>query len=132
MMRLLWSRIGTHAVRHAVGGHREGSRLNIKLGFALLSSRRVGAWPKMLALAVGAAVAAGVVALEIPVESILAVLLPGLGLAMDLAADGAEAVVVSVLVASLLLPFIAPRGVVDAIIAERAGVAVPTLPSVGA
>ena len=132
MMRLLWSRIGTHAVRHAVSGHREGSRLNIKLGFALLSSRRVGIWPKMLALAVGAAVAAGVVALEIPVETILAVLLPGLGLAMDVAADGAEAVVVSVLVASLLLPFIAPRGLVDAIMAERASATVSSSPSIGA
>ena len=58
--------------------------------------------------------------LEIPLEGVLAVLLPGVGAAGDIAVDGVEAVVVPVLVATLLMPYLAPPSIVQQLRAERA------------
>jgi len=44
--------------------------------------------------------------LQVPLESILAFILPVVGIAGDLAVDGAEAVIGPVLVAALLLPYL--------------------------
>jgi len=122
MMKQLWNRLGTHAAHAVVGGQLQGSRLNMKLGFALLRDRRVSFWPKLFAIGIGGAVAALLVALEISPETLLAFALPGLGLALDFATDGLEAVLVPFLMGALILPFMAPRDLVNRVMAERAGV----------
>lgn len=131
MLKLLWNRVGRHAATAAVGGRFADGRFDIKLGFALLRDRRLAIWPKLLALAVGGALAALLIAFEISPEGILAVLLPGLGLALDFVTDGLEAVILPVLIGALVLPFVAPRNIVDTIMAERQGKSLPAVPQAG-
>jgi|SRR5579872_1393563 len=131
-MSSLLNRFGAQAVHAVAGGHIEGSRLNMKLGFALLRDRRVGIWPKLLSLAVGGAVTALLVALEIAPEAVLSAILPVLGIALDAVADGMEALILPVLIGALALPFVAPRHLVDTIMAERSGVTLEEPPPIPA
>jgi hypothetical protein len=93
--------------------------LDMRLGFALMRDRRVPLRTKLLAVLIGLAVTGLVEFLEIPFESILAALLPILGLAGDVVVDGAEIVAGPLLLANALLPFLAPREVVEHIRFER-------------
>ena len=65
MLKTLWNHVGARATHAVVGGQRQGSRLNMKLGIALFRDRRIGIWPKLIALAIGGALTALLVALEI-------------------------------------------------------------------
>jgi hypothetical protein len=94
--------------------------MNAPLGYALLRDRRVSLRPKLVALGAGLVVMGAIQVLQIPFESILAFVLPGVGAAGDVALDGAEAVVVPVLVATLLMPHLAPRSIVEELRAEHA------------
>jgi len=127
MMKEVWGRLGRHAATTVVGGQLQGSRLNMKLGFALLRDRRVSFWPKLLALGVGGALAAMLIALEISPEWLLAVALPGLGMALDFVTDGMEAVIMPFLFGALILPFIAPRDLVNQVMMERAATVGPAI-----
>jgi hypothetical protein len=95
--------------------------LDVKLGLALMRDHRVPWRAKLAALLLGVGITGLVEVLELPVEGLLSMLLPILGAAGDLALDGAELVAGPILLASLLLPFVAPREVVARIRAERAG-----------
>ena len=75
---------------------------------------------KMIALAIGAAVIGFIELLQIPLEGVFAVILPIIGLAGDIVFDGAEAVIGTVFVATLLMAYLAPARVVRQIRAERA------------
>jgi hypothetical protein len=94
--------------------------MNIQLGYALLRDRRVPLRPKIIALAIGAACFGLIEILQIPLESVFAAVLPILGIAGDVVLDGAEAVLGPVLVATILLPYLAPAPIVREIRAERA------------
>jgi hypothetical protein len=65
--------------------------MNIQLGYALLRDRRVSIRAKLAALGIGAAIVGKIELLQIPFESVFAVILPVVGVAGDLALDGAEA-----------------------------------------
>ena len=93
--------------------------LDVRLGFALMRDRRVPLRTKALAGLIGLAVTGLVEFLEIPFEGILAALLPILGIAGDMVVDGAEIVAGPLLLANALIPFLAPREVVDQILLER-------------
>ena len=71
---------------------------------------------------IGAAAIGAIELLQLPVEGVIAALLPFIGAAGDLALDSAEAVIGPVLVATILLPHIAPADIVRQIRAERARV----------
>lgn len=58
--------------------------------------------------------------LQVPFESVLAFVLPGVGAAGDVALDGVEAVVLPVLVATLLMPYLAPQSIVQELRAAHA------------
>ena len=92
--------------------------LDLKLGFALLTDRRVALRYKIGAVAIGFAAFAVLACFEIPVEEIVA-LVPFLGIIGDAALDGAEAIYVPVLLACVMLPYLAPATVVDRIRRER-------------
>ena len=92
----------------------------IHLGFSLLGDRRVPIRIKLIALGIGAAAVGAVEVLLLPVEAIVAALLPLVGVAGDLAVDSAEAVVGPVLIASLLLPHLTPARIVQQVRAELA------------
>jgi hypothetical protein len=94
--------------------------MNAPLGYALLRDRRVSLRAKFVALGAGLAVMGVIQLLQIPFESVLALVLPGVGAAGDVAVDGAEAVIVPVLVATLLMPYLAPPSLVQEVRAEHA------------
>jgi len=81
---------------------------------------RVPLGSKFLAFLAGFGITGVVEVLEWPVEGILAAVLPFLGIAGDVAVDGMEIVAGPLLLANLLLPYLAPREIVDIIRSERA------------
>ena len=96
--------------------------MNIQLGYALLRDRRVPLRSKLMALAIGVGVVGFTELLQIPLESLFAVILPILGIAGDVALDGVEAIFGPLLIATLLLPYLAPDPIVQQIRFERARV----------
>jgi hypothetical protein len=94
--------------------------LDVKLGFALMRDRRVLLRSKLFAALLGLAITGIVEFLELPVEWLLSMLLPILGAAGDFALDGAELIAGPLLLANVLLPFVAPRDIVAQIRSERA------------
>src|ERR1700683_3433959 len=94
--------------------------MNAPLGYALLRDRRVSLRPKFMALGAGLAVMGVIQLLQITFESLLAFVFPGVGAAGDVAVDGVGAVIVPVLVASLLMPYLSPQSIVQELRAEHA------------
>ena len=86
--------------------------MNLALGYRLLRDRRVSIRAKLIALGIGAAVIGIIELLQLPIEGVLATFLPFIGAAGDLAVDGAEAIIGPVLIASVLLPHLAPAHLV--------------------
>lgn len=95
--------------------------LDAKLGWTLLRDKRVPMGKKALALALGAGATAALLAAELPLNALVALILPGIGFGLDAIMDSAEVVVGPVLFASLVLPHLAPKNVVQQIRAERYG-----------
>ena len=102
--------------------------LDVKLGFALMRDRRVPLRSKLVSVLLGLAITGLVEFLELPVEGLISMLLPVLGAAGDFVLDGAEIIAGPLLLAHVLLPFVAPRPVVDQVRAERAAPGAPKSP----
>ncbi len=96
--------------------------LDLKLGYLLLGDRRVPVGFKIAAFAIGIAGFAILGAIEFPVEEVMAMALPVLGILGDFALDGVEAFIIPILLACLSLPYLAPGSVVDRVCRERAGI----------
>jgi len=79
--------------------------MDIKLGWKLLKDNRVPIRAKLAALGIGAACIAALEALELPLDTVLAAILPLVGITGDIALDGAEATFGPVLIATMLLPY---------------------------
>jgi hypothetical protein len=94
--------------------------LDLKLGYALLKDRRVPFLSKAAALVIGLGALAVVGVLELPVEEMIAAIVPFAGLGADLLLDGMEVVAGPFLVACLVLPYLAPANLVARIRRERA------------
>jgi hypothetical protein len=94
--------------------------LDVKLGFALMRDRRIPMRSKLVALLLGLGITGLVEFFELPVEGILSALMPILGVLGDVVVDGAELVAGPIVIAGVLLPFVAPRQIVDQIRSERA------------
>jgi hypothetical protein len=92
--------------------------MNMRLGYALLRDRRVPIRTKLIALGIGAASVGAIELLQLPVEGVVAALLPFIGATGDLALDGAEAIVGPLLIATLILPHLAPAQIVQQVRAE--------------
>lgn len=89
--------------------------IDIPLGFALLKDRRVPISKKLLALLVGVVGTALLLAIEIPLELLAAILAVPLGVV-----DGLEVILLPVALACASLPRISPVALVDQVRAERA------------
>jgi hypothetical protein len=98
-----------------------GKALDFRLGVALFRDRRVAVPHKMMALALGGVLIVALNALELPLEALVAFLLPIVGAGIDLAFNGVENIVGPLLLAALLLPHVAPKDLVRRIREERAG-----------
>jgi hypothetical protein len=94
--------------------------VDMKLGFALMRDGRVPLRSKAIALLLGLGITGLVEFMEIPVEGVLAALVPFLGIAGDFVIDGAEAIAGPLLLANALLPFVAPQEIVQRVRSERA------------
>lgn len=95
--------------------------VDLRLGMALMKDRRVPLRSKLTAALMGLAITGIVEFLEIPIEGVIAAVLPIFGITSDVMIDGAEAIAGPLLLATALLPHIAPRHIVEQIRAERAG-----------
>src|SRR5436305_14511241 len=81
---------------------------DLKLGYALLRDRRVRFASKAASLAIGLGALVLVAVLELPVEEIVAAVVPFAGVGGDLLLDGVEIIVGPLLVACLVLPYLTP------------------------
>ena len=100
-------------------GH--GKPLDFRLGVALFRDRRVPVPHKMMALALGVIILVSLNAMELPLDTLVAFLLPVIGAGIDLAFNGIENIIGPLLLAALLLPHVAPKALVERIRAERGG-----------
>ena len=98
--------------------HRRGW-LVLRLGFALLRDRRVSILTKLAALASGATLTAILVAIEFPLEGLIGLLVPFLGLAFDVAFDGLELIAFPLLISAIVIRWLAPKSVVESLLLER-------------
>lgn len=111
---------GHKMMHHAVGKHTaNGGLFDVQFGLALLRDRRVPVVSKLMALSAGAGIIALMISLELPLESLIGLILPLLGAVADVAVDGIEAVLGPVVIAALLLPHLAPSPIVHTILNER-------------
>ncbi len=94
---------------HAVGQAAKKKGLDLKLGFALARDRRVSVGLKFAALVIGVGLTGALVAIEVPLEGVIGLLLPALGFIVDVAFDGIEFLVLPVIIGALTLPFLIPR-----------------------
>ena len=92
--------------------------MDIRLGYRLLRDHRVPIPAKLVALGIGAACIGVLELLQLPLESVLAAILPLIGITGDIAFGGAEAVVGPVIIATMLLPYLLPEPLVRQIRAE--------------
>ncbi len=77
--------------------------LEIGKGFQLFRSRQIAMTTKFGAFSVGALLTALLVMLEAPIETIVGVLLPP-AIAVDMVVDGAEVIILPLLIAAAVLP----------------------------
>jgi hypothetical protein len=92
--------------------------MNIRLGYRLLRDHRVPIRAKLMALGIGAACIGALEVLQLPLEAVLAGILPLIGITGDIAFDGAEAVIGPVIIATMLLPYLVAPPLVRQIRAE--------------
>lgn len=110
-MNSVFRKAGKHVAQRAVAKQsRPGGLLDFRFGFRLLRDPRVPLTPKVVAFALGVALTAMLLAFEIPLEALVGMFLPVLGVGLDLLVDGVEFLVMPALLASLLIPhFMPPR-----------------------
>lgn len=84
---------------------------DLKFGMRLMKDRRVPFGSKLQSLFLGALFAGILQLVEVPLETVLLVVMPLLGLA-DVAFDGIEVIAASILGAALVLPLLAPKELV--------------------
>jgi hypothetical protein len=89
--------------------------LNFRLGFARLRDRRVSVLTKLAAVASGITLTAILVAIEFPLETILAILIPFIGPVLDIAFDGFEIFVLPLLFTALIIRWLAPKAIVTSL-----------------
>src|SRR5262245_44060403 len=95
--------------------------MDIRLGYKLLRDNRVPMRAKLTALGIGAAFNGSAEGTALPLEAVLAAILPLVGITSDIALGGAEAVIGPVLIATMLLPYMVAPPLVQQIRAEWEG-----------
>jgi hypothetical protein len=97
-------------IAHAAASQaKKSGLLDLKKGFAMLRSRDVSVTLKLGSLAVGVLSTILLALVEAPIEGLVGFLLPLIGPAIDLAIDGAEIVLLPLLIAAALLPHLVER-----------------------
>lgn len=91
--------------RHALHlvGHRLGIQEKVATGFRTFGNKRVSVGKKAFAISVGIALTALIIGLELPIELLASIFMPGLGEIASLLVDGLEILFLPVALASLIL-----------------------------
>ncbi len=108
LVKLLGDRLVHKELKRRTNGF-----FDVRLGIRLLRSKQVPVRPKLLATGLACALLAALLAAEFPIESLLATLL--VGMPIDVAVDGLEIIVAPLLFTALMLPWLAPRVLVEAV-----------------
>ncbi len=116
ILRMAAANFARQAARKHIAGN---PRLDPKIGWSLMRDREIPVGSKILALGVGAGVTALLVALEVPLESIIDFVIPVAGISLFGLFDGAEMIVCPLLIAGMTLPFIAPVPVKQGAMQDR-------------
>ncbi len=98
MTQKLLSIIGRRATRHTTA-----KLLSPSKGLKMMRDPQVRASHKLLALGAGILITVGLLAIEFPLEAVVAAI-PGLGIALDLFVDGSELLIAPFVIACTLLP----------------------------
>ena len=98
----------------ARAAHRQGW-LDFRLGFALLKDRRVSVLAKLAALATGVTFTAILVAIEFPLATLVGLLVPFLGIALDMVVDGLEVIALPLLISALAIRLFAPKAIIESL-----------------
>src|ERR1700751_512746 len=91
--------------------------MNIRLGYRLLRDHRVPIRTKLMALGIGAACIGALELLQLPLEAVLAAILPLIGITGDIAFDDGSRRRAGG-IATMLLPYLVPPPLVRQIRAE--------------
>lgn len=127
MIRSLLRLLGREMVGQAVAHGSVKRVFDWRLGVRLLRDKRVPLRTKTQSLFLGLLALGALEVLELPLQTALWMLLPLVGFAADLAVDGIELVAVPFFVATIALPFLAPREVVEELRRES-GASIPSAP----
>jgi len=130
MIRSLLHLLGREMVNRAASHGPVKRVFDWRLGARLLRDRRVPLRTKGQSLLLGFLALGALEVLELPLQTALWVLLPLVGFAADLAVDGIELVAVPFFVATIALPFLAPREVVESLRSSstKAEASIPNAP----
>lgn len=100
MMKFLFKALGHTASKRA----QRAGWIDVRLGYRLLRDRNVAPMIKCKALGFGFAITVLLQVAELPIESVVALLLPGFGLGFDAFFTGFEILVLPFLIAAALMP----------------------------
>jgi hypothetical protein len=99
-------RVFGHKAAHKVMERhtKRGGLFDVKYGFSLFRDPSVAMTSKVAAIGIGVGVTMLLMAVEAPLELILGLFIPFVGVGVDVAIDGLEVILFPMLVASLVLP----------------------------
>ena len=95
---------------HLIGRHAARRFLNFRLGWQLFRDPRVSVAKKGAAVSIGIIITLLLIVCEVPLEGLLGLMAPLVGVAADVLVDGAELVLLPLIIAMAILPYMArPR-----------------------
>ena len=115
MIQTLLRMLGGQMLQRAVAHGGLAKAFDWRLGMQLMRDSRVPARSKWQAVIIGVLALVALEVLELPLQTAMMVFLPLIGMAADFFIDGIEILAVPFLVSTIVLPFIAPRDVVNQI-----------------
>jgi len=121
MIQTLLKMLGGRLLQGAVAQGGLQKVLDWRLGLQLMRDGRVPLGNKVQASVLGLLALGALEVLELPIQTAMWAFLPLIGFAADAAIDGVELLAIPFLVATIVLPFLAPRDIVDGIRRGRSG-----------
>ena len=121
MIQTILRMLGGQLLQRAVAKGGLQKAFDWRLGLQLMRNARVPVACKVQAGVLGLLALVALEVLELPIQAAMWAFLPLIGFAADAAIDGVELLVVPFLIATISLPFLAPRDIVDGIRKGRSG-----------
>lgn len=121
MIQTILRMLGGQLLQRAVAQGGLSKVFDWRLGVQLMRDGRIPARCKIQAGVLGLLALVALEVLELPIQAAMWAFLPLIGFAADAAIDGVELLAIPFLVATIALPFLAPRDIVDGIRRGRSG-----------